>query len=278
MSTRHHERARAKLTRLLRVVGRRDDGLHLVNAEMVTLDLADELDISEGDSLEVIDEVSWSGDPARRESCPVVVPSDESNLVSRSLSLVGRTAAVRLIKRIPAGGGLGGGSADAAAILRWAGRVDAESAATIGADVPFCVMGGRATVSGVGDIVDPLPFEESTFVIVTPGFGVSTRKVYAAWDELGGPKGEGVNDLEEAAILADSRLAWWRSFVEAIAGRAPSLAGSGSTWWLEVTGEGRAREAEALRVCLAGELEKAGTRALVAVCRTAEQPQGVAMD
>jgi 4-diphosphocytidyl-2-C-methyl-D-erythritol kinase len=272
MPTRHREQACAKLTRSLRVIGRRDDGYHLVDAEMVSIDLTDDLEISDGEGLEVIDDVSRSGGRATRRGSPVVVPADETNLVSRALALVGRTAAVRLVKRIPAGAGLGGGSADAAAILRWAGRFDAESAAAVGADVPFCVSGGRALVSGIGDIVQPLPFEEATFVLVTPGFGMSTRKVYAAWDELGQPTGAGVNDLEAAALLAEPRLEWWRSFVETVTGRSPSLAGSGSTWWLE-TNSG---EAEALRASLVGEVEKSGARALVARCRTARQARGVA--
>jgi 4-diphosphocytidyl-2-C-methyl-D-erythritol kinase len=275
MSTRHREQACAKLTRSLRILGRRNDGYHLIRAEMVSLDLTDELDITDGDRLEVIDDVAWSGGPATRGSSPVVVPADESNLVSRALSVVGRTAAVRLIKRIPAGAGLGGGSADAAAILRWAGRGDSESAVRVGSDVPFCVTGGRAVVSGIGEIVERLPFVEASFLTVTPGFGVSTRKVYAAWDELGGPTGEGTNDLETAAILAEPRLASWRSLVEAVAGRPPSLAGSGSTWWLEVSDPASAGEAEALRAMLAGEVERSGTRALVTLCRTAEQAEGI---
>jgi 4-diphosphocytidyl-2-C-methyl-D-erythritol kinase len=269
MSTRHRERAGAKLTRRLLVVGRRDDGYHLIEAEMLSIDLSDELEISDGNSLEVIDDVAWSGTRTTRGSSPLVVPSDESNLVSRALSLVGRTAAVRLVKRIPAGAGLGGGSADAAAILRWAGVVDVASAARVGADVPFCVTGGRAVVGGIGEIVEPLPFEEATFVIVTPGFGVSTRKVYAAWDSLGGPTGEGANDLERAAIMADPRLEWWRSFVENVAGRPPSLAGSGSTWWLEAS-DG---EAEALRAALAREVERSDARALVALCHAVKSAE-----
>ena len=64
---------------------------------------------------------------------------------------------MRLEKRIPSGAGLGGGSADAAAVLRWAGVTDLEVAARLGADVPFCLVGGRARVTGVGEAVAPLP-------------------------------------------------------------------------------------------------------------------------
>ena len=81
---------------------------------------------------------------------------------------------MRVEKHIPAGAGLGGGSSDAAAILRWAGVDDVELAASLGADVPFCLVGGRARVTGVGEIVEPLPFVARTYTIVTPLFGVST--------------------------------------------------------------------------------------------------------
>ena len=74
--------------------------------------------------------------------------------MARALDACGRRAAVRLTKRIPVGGGLGGGSADAAAVLRWAGCADVSVAADLGADVPFCVAGGRARVEGIGERVD----------------------------------------------------------------------------------------------------------------------------
>ncbi len=106
--------APAKLTLSLRVTGVRPDGYHLLDAEMVALDLADTLYFSDGDGLEVVDAGASAGGHGE-------VPTDGSNLVNKALSLVGRKAHVRLVKRIPAGAGLGGGSADAAAVLRWAG-------------------------------------------------------------------------------------------------------------------------------------------------------------
>ena len=127
-------RAPAKLTLSLRIIGVRADGYHLLDAEMVTLELADTLTFADGDGLTV------SGPFAAG------VPTDDSNLVRRALRLVGRRAAVHVDKHIPAGGGLGGGSADAAAVLRWAGVDDLAVAAALGADVPFCLVGGRARV------------------------------------------------------------------------------------------------------------------------------------
>jgi len=215
-------RAPAKLTLSLRVTGIRDDGYHLLEAEMVTIDLADDLFFSDGDGLEV-DVVGTAGP----------VASDDSNLVRRALRAVGATAHVRLTKRIPAGGGLGGGSADAAAVLRWAGVTDLAVAVGLGADVPFCVMGGRARVTGIGEVVEPLPFAARTFTLLTPPFGVSTPVVYQAWDELGGPTADGPNDLEPAALAVEPRLAAWRDRLGEATGATPVLAGSGSTWFVE---------------------------------------------
>ena len=210
--------APAKLTVSLRITGVRDDGYHLLDAEMVTIDLADTLTFSEGDGLEIVG---------------ADVASDDSNLVRRALVLVGRTARVRVEKHIPPGAGLGGGSADAAAVLRWAGVDDPASAAMLGADVPFCVRGGRARVTGVGEHIEPLPFEPRTFTLVIPPFGCATVDVYRAWDELGGPTGPGNNDLETAALVVEPRLAVWRDGLVEATGQQPHLAGSGSTWFVE---------------------------------------------
>ena len=221
--------AHAKLTLSLRITGLRDDGYHLVDAEMVTLDLSDELRVGPGEGLVV---VGASGLP---------VPVDDDNLVARALRLAGRTARVELTKRIPAGAGLGGGSADAAAILRWSGFADLEAASRLGADVAFCLVGGRARVRGIGEVVEPLPFEDRTFTLLTPPFGCSTPAVYAAWDEMGGPTSDGPNDLEPAALRVEQRLAEWRDRLGDATGRTPILAGSGSTWFVEgaFPGEGR---------------------------------------
>ncbi len=220
--------APAKLTLTLRITGARDDGYHLIDAEMVTLDFADRLDIGLGDSLVVVD-----GDGAR--------PGTPDDLVRRALRITGRVAAIRLSKRIPVGAGLGGGSADAAAILRWAGELDPAIAASLGADVPFCVVGGRARVRGIGEIVEPLPFEPRTLTLLTPPFGCSTADVYRTWDTMGGPSGPHGNDLELAALAVEPRLAEWRTALAEVTGLEPRLAGSGSTWFVEgeFPGDGR---------------------------------------
>ena len=221
--------APAKLTVSLRVVGVRPDGYHLLDAEFVSLDLADELTFDE------------SGEGFELVGAPVGVPQDGDNLVCRALTMVGRQAHVGLLKRIPTGGGLGGGSADAAAVLRWAGVDDLGVAGKLGADVPFCVHGGRAQVGGTGEVLTPLPFEAREFTLLTPPFGCSTPAVYRAWDGLGGPTGDGPNDLEAAALRVEPRLTEWRDRLEKATGATPVLAGSGSTWFVEgaFPGEGR---------------------------------------
>jgi 4-diphosphocytidyl-2-C-methyl-D-erythritol kinase len=213
--------APAKVTLSLRVTGVREDGYHLIDAEMVSVDLADRLEIALGDALEVVTEL----DP---------LPVDDDNLVRRALSSVHRRAAVRLEKRIPPGAGLGGGSSDAAAVLRWAGEHDLGRAATLGADVPFCLLGGRARVRGIGEVVDPLPFVEGQLTLLTPPFGCRTVAVYRAWDEMGGPHAtaDGGNDLEAAALAVEPRLALYRDRLGDATGEVPRLAGSGSTWFV----------------------------------------------
>ncbi len=254
--------APAKLTRTFRVVGRRDDGYHLIEAEMVSLDLADELEFSAGDGLEVVDAVRWMGSVIE---VPVLsdVPVSE-NLVVRALDLAGRRAHIRLVKRIPPGAGLGGGSADAAAVLRWAGVEDLRLAARLGADVPFCLRGGRAMVRGIGEILEALAPADQAFVIVTPSFGVSTAAVYVAFDEVGAPApGSATNDLERAAIVVEPRLAHYRELLAEASGLQPSLAGSGATWFVEC----EPPEAPAVASEIRRRIESTKLSALVAVTR-----------
>jgi 4-diphosphocytidyl-2-C-methyl-D-erythritol kinase len=221
--------APAKLTLSLRITGVRPDGYHLIDAEMVTLDFGDELRIDPGgDGLVVVRD--------GREA-----PGVPDDLVARALGLVGRRAGVPLHKRVPAGAGLGGGSADAAAVLRWAGVTDPAVTVALGADVPFCVVGGRARVRGIGEIVEPLPFEHRVLTLLTPPLHCPTPAVYAAWDEMGGPVGDHGNDLEPAALRLLPELARSRDELEEASGQRPRLAGSGSTWWVDGAHPGAGR-------------------------------------
>src|SRR4029078_1156068 len=150
---------------------------------------------------------------------------------------------IELCKGIPVGAGLGGGSADAAAVLvgapLWAVfRVAADElerlAVSLGADVPFCLRGGGPMrVRGIGDQLARVTLPSYCVVIATPTFGCSTAAVYRAWDTLGGPEGESIdvdglpplrNDLERAAHAVEPRLAAFKVLVEHAAGAPVILA------------------------------------------------------
>ena len=243
--------APAKLTLSLRITGVREDGYHLIDAEMVTLDFADELLIEEGEGLVMLDAYDReltdrefanlefaaqsnetpAGDAIATNSKTSVALSE--NLIAKALALANRQAKITVAKQIPMGAGLGGGSADAAAVLRWAGIDDLDAAASLGADVPFCLVGGRAHVEGIGAIVNPLPSQPAVYTLLTPPFGCSTQAVYNIWDEMGGPQGDNGNDLEPAALNAEPRLAEYRDRLAKATGQTPRLAGSGSTWFVE---------------------------------------------
>lgn len=215
--------APAKLTTELRVVGVRDDGMHLIDAEMVTLDFGDTLTVASaaGGETKVVYRGVWSGD------------SGTDDLVTRALGLLGEQRSVIVDKLIAPGAGLGGGSADAAAVLRAGGFSDLDQAAALGADVAFCLVGGRARVRGIGELVEPMTYRAQTFTMLTPPVHCSTPAVYQRWDALGGPVGDAGNDLEPAALEVAPDLARWRDQLSDHCGERARLAGSGSTWFVE---------------------------------------------
>ncbi|MFM8236282.1 MAG: 4-(cytidine 5'-diphospho)-2-C-methyl-D-erythritol kinase [Actinomycetota bacterium] len=213
--------APAKLTLSLRVTGVRPDGYHEIDAVMTTA----------SEPFDVVELV-----PAERMSIVIDgpfasgAPADATNLAWRAAEVCGATLAIRVRKGIPAGAGLGGGSADAAAVLVALGA-DPVVGAALGADIPFCMAGGAARVRGVGEIVEPATVEPRTVVIATPRLHCETAAVYRAWDALGGPStGPGANDLEPAAHAVEPRLAAFKEAVEGAADRAAVLAGSGSSY------------------------------------------------
>jgi 4-diphosphocytidyl-2-C-methyl-D-erythritol kinase len=252
--------APAKLTLSLRVTGVRPDGYHLIDAEMVSVDLVDSLTFEPGLGVAVVDRVVGGlgiGD----------LGDGPGNLVSRALALAGRQAAVRVVKRIPVGAGLGGGSADAAAVLRWAAWPSASLAASLGADVPFCMTGGAARVTGIGEVVEARPYRDRRFVLLIPPIAVSTAAVYRVYDEhaqgagVAPERSAGVNDLEAAALSVAPELAHWRDMLGEVTGCQPVLAGSGATWFVE-------GDPEALGIDDRPFLVLKGTRAPVVPVRT----------
>jgi 4-diphosphocytidyl-2-C-methyl-D-erythritol kinase len=216
--------AHAKLTWFLEITGVREDGYHELRSEMTTISLHDMLFLDEtGDHLQVLN-------PFMTE-----IALDEENLVTRALRLVRRRAGVRVEKYIPVGGGLGGGSADAAAILRWAGGVSPEVALTLGGDVPFCQLGGRALVEGIGELLTPQVYERRDITLIVPEFSLSTAACYAAYDELcaDGWRPEGSNALEVPAGRVEPRLKATLEWLRAEIGPQVQLAGSGSSMFVE---------------------------------------------
>lgn len=211
---------------------------------MVSLDLVDTLSFEDRPASSGIELTITAAEDGPCEPSDVApLPDGRDNLVVRALEAVGRTAKVHVAKRIPPGAGLGGGSSDAAAVLRWAGCSDLELAASLGADVPFCVSGGRAMVRGIGEVIEPLPHQDRSFVLLLLPFGVDTKAAYRAWDELASDRPArargrsrqepSLNDLEAAALQVEPRLGRWKACLEEVTGRRAHLAGSGSTWFVE---------------------------------------------
>lgn len=252
-----------KLTLSLRVVGRRDDGFH--DLEALVVSLGQPHDVLEAYAVPAPGGVQV--ELARDDPAATGIPTDHTNLAfvaaEKLLVRAGRSGhGVRIVlrKRIPAGAGLGGGSADAAAALLAVRRlldvaVDDDGvralAAEVGSDVSFCVEGGAAWMRGRGEIIEPIDLPPGlAFLVAIPPFRLATPDVYAAWDRLGGPRSErGVtaprrvasflpelhNDLEPAAEAIEPRLKEFRSALEAAAGRPALLAGSGSAYVVPVT-------------------------------------------
>jgi len=181
--------ARAKLNLYLRVVGRRADGYHLLDSLVAFCDLADTIAVAPAGDLTLSIDGPLAGAIANE---PV-----DANLVLRAArALAGRAgvapkAAIRLTKRIPVAAGLGGGSADAAATLLalvdlWRVAMPEEElfdlAASLGADVPMCLAGRPAQVSGIGERVGPAAaLPRCAVVLVNPGTPLPTPPVFAAY-------------------------------------------------------------------------------------------------
>ena len=175
--------APAKLNRFLHVVGRRDDGYHLIQSVMQLIDLADEITIVLRDDGRIV----------RDGDVPGVAEDDD--LAIRAARLLQRSAGVTagatigVHKRIPMGGGLGGGSSDAATVLLALDRlwgIDSPRdrlmalGLQLGADVPFFVGGTNAFVEGIGERITPIALPEAHFAVVHPGVSVPTAAIFGA--------------------------------------------------------------------------------------------------
>jgi 4-diphosphocytidyl-2-C-methyl-D-erythritol kinase len=242
--------ALAKVTLSLRVGATRADGYH--ELEALTVSSAGPADFVHLNR-------------RRRAGISVVVqpngaaPADATNLAAQAAQLLWPQLGlrgglrIRLRKQVPPGAGLGGGSSDAAAVLRLLGHVGGvpeerllELAAELGADVPFCLRGTPAWMRGKGEVLEAIEgLPPLMLVVAVPPFGCSTPDVYRAWDELDGPRGAReidapppyaslvpafTNDLEPAAEHVEPRLVAFRERFEELVERQPFLCGSGSAY------------------------------------------------
>lgn len=201
-----YEGAFAKLNLTLDVIGKREDGYHDLKSVMQTISVRDDIEID-------VD----TGKPWTLECSMEGIPTDERNLAWKAAKIYCEALnkdpngiAIRITKRIPSGAGLGGGSADAAAVLRALNRYFgeplsifalAELGAQVGSDVPFCTICGTAMVEGRGERVRKLPdMPDCIFVICKPEFSVSTPEIYQKIDTVAIPARPD-NSAMESALL-----------------------------------------------------------------------------
>jgi 4-diphosphocytidyl-2-C-methyl-D-erythritol kinase len=179
-------KAYAKINISLDVTGKRDDGYHLLEMIMQNIDLYDVLNFNKAKvGINISCNKSY-------------IPTNEKNLVYRACKLfmdiynINEGVDIYIKKNIPVAAGLAGGSADAAATLVAINRLFEVNATTkelmeiglkIGADVPYCIVGGTALCEGIGEVITPLkPFKNHFLIVLKPAFGVSTKDVYENLD------------------------------------------------------------------------------------------------
>lgn len=207
------KKAYGKVNLSLDIVGRREDGYHLVRMVMQSLDIYDVLEFEKLDSPEIIvllQDSAAEGDSSKQiESEDPAdnlgkVPLDENNLIYKAARLLferyiwkrDKNAGVRitLTKNIPIAAGMAGGSSDAAATFRGINELFElclfdkdlmEMGVTLGADIPYCIMGGTALSEGIGEELTRLPdLPECVFLVAKPKISVSTAEAYGGFDSL----------------------------------------------------------------------------------------------
>ena len=204
-----YEGAYAKVNLTLDVLDKREDGYHDLKSVMQTLSIRDDIEIDVG-----------TGKPWKLLCTKEGIPTDERNLAWKAakvycdaLNKDPNGLEIRITKRIPVEAGMGGGSADAAAVLRalndYYGNplsilALAELGAQVGSDVPFCVVGGTAMVEGKGEKLRKLPdMPDCIFVVCKPDFSVSTPALYKKIDEVTIPKRPDHQAMESALLAGD---------------------------------------------------------------------------
>ena len=209
MSVTLREGAFAKINLTLDVLGKRPDGYHDIQSVMQTISIRDDVEVEVGTAK------PWTLSCDKED-----VPQDSSNLAWKAAEMFCRAAkrdpegvAIRITKRIPTQAGLGGGSADAAAVLRALNRhydypfsvyALAELGAEVGSDVPFCTLGGTVLCQGRGERLRKLPdLPETLFVVCKPDFPVSTPELYRRLDETAIARRPDHTAMEAAIVQGD---------------------------------------------------------------------------
>ena len=204
-----YEGAYAKLNLTLDVLGKRDDGYHDLQSVMQTISIRDDIEINVG-----------TGKPWKLLCSVEGIPTDETNLAWKAAKVYcdamhkdPNGLEIRITKRIPSGAGMGGGSADAAAVLRALNRYYdnplsifalAELGAQVGSDVPFCTLCGTAMVEGRGERLRKLPdMPDCVFVVCKPEFSVSTPELYKKIDSVDIAKRPNNRAMESALVAGD---------------------------------------------------------------------------
>jgi len=204
-----YEGAFAKLNLTLDVLGKRPDGYHDLKSVMQTISIRDDIEID-------LD----TGRPWCLHCTDPSIPADETNLAWKAAKVYFDAAGkdpngleIRITKRIPTQAGLGGGSADAAAVLRALNRhygnpfsilALAELGASVGSDVPFCTLCGTAIVEGRGERLRKLPdMPDCCFVVCKPDFSCSTAELYEKLDNAQIPKHPDHQSMESALLAGD---------------------------------------------------------------------------
>ncbi len=218
----------AKINWSLRITGKRADGYHDLETLFQTISLHDELTITPAERLSM-----ECDDPS--------VPTDDTNLVMRAARAAGGGPVhIKLAKRIPAGGGLGGGSSNAAAVLKAFGCNDEKIALSLGSDVPFFLLGGTAYATGRGEKLVPLPPVTGVpLLLVLPEERVSTPQAFAMIRSYSKPLGVDayrdfraeifVNDFEEPVFARLPHLAEYKRRLLGAGAFWAGMSGSGST-------------------------------------------------
>ena len=179
-------RANAKINLSLDIVGKREDGYHLLEMVMQSIDLHDEVQLDEVEEGIVL------------ECDKNYIPLDNRNIAYKAAELLMKTfnikrgVSIKISKNIPVAAGLAGGSTDAAAVLKGMNELfkldltEEELMALglqLGADVPFCIKGGTCLCTGIGENIEVLePFKDQIVLLVKPPFGVSTREAYGGFE------------------------------------------------------------------------------------------------